>query len=218
MLGVVADARYSQQQFAAAEAAYGELLKLLPAGDAQQPAVAERLKPAVPISKSVQHLVANFRDEIRLEDLLKISGLSRPTFARQFKQHSGHSFSAFVNELRLQAARRSPQPDDRKRPAQIDPGSCRFPRIRGLVTARACLPRRAGKFSCLLHAAILSQIPFGLPSISGGHAGVIMAAVEVVFPEAGVGEITSRRSAALTRSISSFPLYPESTRAANLPP
>ena len=58
------------------------------------------------ISKSVQHLVANFRDEIRLEDLLKISGLSRPTFARQFKQHSGHSFSAFVNELRLQAARR----------------------------------------------------------------------------------------------------------------
>ncbi len=58
------------------------------------------------ISKSVQHLVANFRDEIRLEDLLRISGLSRPTFARQFKQHSGHSFSAFVNELRLQAARR----------------------------------------------------------------------------------------------------------------
>ncbi len=58
------------------------------------------------ISRSVQHLVANFREEVRLGDLLKISGLSRPTFSRQFKQHSGHSFSAFVNQLRLQAARR----------------------------------------------------------------------------------------------------------------
>ena len=65
------------------------------------------------ISKSVQHLVANFRDEIRLGDLLKISGLSRPTFARQFKQHSGHSFSAFVNELRLQAARRELRDSER---------------------------------------------------------------------------------------------------------
>ncbi|MDP5019344.1 MAG: AraC family transcriptional regulator, partial [Opitutales bacterium] len=65
------------------------------------------------ISKSVQHLVANFRDEIRLEDLLKISGLSRPTFARQFKQHSGHSFSTFVNELRLQAARRELRDSER---------------------------------------------------------------------------------------------------------
>jgi AraC-like DNA-binding protein len=65
------------------------------------------------ISRSVQHLVANFRDEVRLDDLLKISGLSRPTFARQFKQHSGRSFSAFVNQLRLQAARRELRDGDR---------------------------------------------------------------------------------------------------------
>ena len=32
--------------------------------------------------------------------------MSRPTFARQFKRHSGRSFSEFVNQLRLQAARR----------------------------------------------------------------------------------------------------------------
>ena len=65
------------------------------------------------ISKSVQHLVANFREEVRLGDLLKVSGLSRPTFARQFKQHSGHSFSAFVNQLRLQAARRELRDSER---------------------------------------------------------------------------------------------------------
>lgn len=65
------------------------------------------------ISRSVQHLVANFRDEVRLGDLLRISGLSRPTFARQFKRHSGRSFSAFVNQLRLQAARRELRDGDR---------------------------------------------------------------------------------------------------------
>ena len=65
------------------------------------------------ISRSVQHLVANFRDEVRMGDLLRISGLSRPTFARQFKRHSGRSFSAFVNQLRLQAARRELRDGDR---------------------------------------------------------------------------------------------------------
>lgn len=65
------------------------------------------------LSRSMQHLVANFRKEIRLADLLRISGLSRPTFARQFKQHFGHSFSAFVNQLRLQAACRELRDTDR---------------------------------------------------------------------------------------------------------
>ncbi|MFM9168092.1 MAG: AraC family transcriptional regulator [Verrucomicrobiota bacterium] len=65
------------------------------------------------ISRSVQHLVANFRDEVRLVDLLRVSGLSRPTFARQFKRRSGRSFSAFINQLRLQAARRELRDGDR---------------------------------------------------------------------------------------------------------
>lgn len=56
------------------------------------------------IAKGVRHLVANFRDEVRLEDLLKLTGMSRPTFARQFKVHSGRSFSEFINGIRLQAA------------------------------------------------------------------------------------------------------------------
>lgn len=56
------------------------------------------------ISKAVRYLIAHFRGQVCLEDLLRITGLSRPTFARQFKQHSGRSFSAFLNHLRLQAA------------------------------------------------------------------------------------------------------------------
>lgn len=47
LLGVVADARYRQKRFADAEAAYGELLALLPAHDAQRLPVAERLAAAV---------------------------------------------------------------------------------------------------------------------------------------------------------------------------
>jgi len=56
------------------------------------------------IAKAVRHLAAHFRDEVRLEDVLKLTHLSRPTFARQFKKHSGRTFSEFLNRLRLQAA------------------------------------------------------------------------------------------------------------------
>lgn len=56
------------------------------------------------ISKALRHLVANFRDQVSLGDLLVITDLSRPTFARQFRQHSGRSFSEFLNRLRLDAA------------------------------------------------------------------------------------------------------------------
>lgn len=47
MLGVVADARYSQKNYAAAESAYGDLLKLLPGNDPQRSLVAERLARSV---------------------------------------------------------------------------------------------------------------------------------------------------------------------------
>jgi AraC-like DNA-binding protein len=58
------------------------------------------------ISRAVQHMIANFRDEIRLEDVMHVSDMSRATFARRFKGLTGHSFSEFLNKLRLQAARR----------------------------------------------------------------------------------------------------------------
>jgi AraC-like DNA-binding protein len=56
------------------------------------------------MSRVLRHLVGNFRTEIRLDELLAIARLSRPTFARQFKRHTGRSVSEFLIELRLQAA------------------------------------------------------------------------------------------------------------------
>lgn len=56
------------------------------------------------ISSAVRHLAAHFRESVRLEDLIALSGLSRSSFARQFKQHSGRSFSDFLNGLRMEAA------------------------------------------------------------------------------------------------------------------
>ncbi|MES2596801.1 MAG: AraC family transcriptional regulator [Verrucomicrobiota bacterium] len=65
------------------------------------------------ISKAVRHLLASFREQVRLEDVLIITGMSRPTFARQFKKHSGKTLSEFLNHLRLQAACRELVESDR---------------------------------------------------------------------------------------------------------
>lgn len=65
------------------------------------------------IDKAVRHLVAHFREEVRLEEMLKLTHLSRPTFARQFKKLSGHTLSEFLNRLRLQAACRDLVETDR---------------------------------------------------------------------------------------------------------
>ena len=65
------------------------------------------------ISKAVRHLLASFREPVRLEDVLVLTGMSRPTFARQFKKHSGKTLSEFLNHLRLQAACRELVESDR---------------------------------------------------------------------------------------------------------
>ncbi|MDB6074429.1 MAG: transcriptional regulator, AraC family, partial [Verrucomicrobiaceae bacterium] len=65
------------------------------------------------IREAMRHLIANFREPIRLEEVLQLTNLSRPTFARQFKLHSGHSFSEFLSRLRLQAACRELAEGDR---------------------------------------------------------------------------------------------------------
>jgi AraC-like DNA-binding protein len=64
------------------------------------------------MAAAVRYLIAHYRDEIRLEDLLEVTQLSRPTFARQFKQHAGRTFSEFINRLRLNAACRELQEND----------------------------------------------------------------------------------------------------------
>jgi len=58
------------------------------------------------ISCAVQYMIANFRYEIRLEDVMLLADMSRATFSRQFKELTGHTFSGFLSKLRLQAAQR----------------------------------------------------------------------------------------------------------------
>lgn len=65
------------------------------------------------IAKAVRYLIANFREEVRLEALLQLTQMSRPTFARQFKKHSGRTFSEFLNRLRFQAACRELEQSER---------------------------------------------------------------------------------------------------------
>lgn len=65
------------------------------------------------IARAVSYLAASFREPVRLEEVLALAKMTRPTFARQFKQHSGRTFSEFLNHLRLQAACRELQDTDR---------------------------------------------------------------------------------------------------------
>jgi AraC-like DNA-binding protein len=59
------------------------------------------------ISRAVSFVLTHYRRGVRLEELLRLSGMSRATFARQFQRHSGKSFSAFLNEVRIQAVCRA---------------------------------------------------------------------------------------------------------------
>ncbi len=56
------------------------------------------------MGEAMRYLLANFRDEIRLGDVLQLARMSKPTFSRQFKKHSGKTFSDFITHIRLQAA------------------------------------------------------------------------------------------------------------------
>ena len=59
------------------------------------------------IQRAVSFILAHYREQIRLESLLTLAGMSRATFARQFARHAGKSFSVFLNQVRLQAVCRA---------------------------------------------------------------------------------------------------------------
>lgn len=59
------------------------------------------------MARSVSYILAHHREPIRLDDLLRLTHMSRATFARQFQRHAGKSFSVFLNQVRLQAVCRA---------------------------------------------------------------------------------------------------------------
>lgn len=58
------------------------------------------------INRAVKYIMREMRSEIRLQSLLKVTHMSRPTFCRQFKRHTGRTLIEFVNQVRVDHARR----------------------------------------------------------------------------------------------------------------
>jgi AraC-like DNA-binding protein len=56
------------------------------------------------IERAIRHILDHFREPLPLPDVLKVAGMSKATFARQFRKHAGTPFSAFVNRVRLDSA------------------------------------------------------------------------------------------------------------------
>jgi AraC-like DNA-binding protein len=56
------------------------------------------------IERAIRHILDHFREPLPLSDVLKVAGMSKATFARQFGKHAGTPFSAFVNRVRLDSA------------------------------------------------------------------------------------------------------------------
>ena len=53
------------------------------------------------ISDSILYLLDKFDQDVGLDDLLKTSHMSKSTFCRQFKRHTGKTYNQFLNELRI---------------------------------------------------------------------------------------------------------------------
>ncbi len=59
------------------------------------------------IERVIRHILQHFQDQIPLGQALRLAGMSKATFARQFRRHAGRPFSAFVNQVRLDHACRA---------------------------------------------------------------------------------------------------------------
>lgn len=59
------------------------------------------------VRQAVSYILAHYRSSVSLSELLRLTSMSRATFARQFRRHAGKSFSTFLNQVRLQAVCRS---------------------------------------------------------------------------------------------------------------
>jgi AraC-like DNA-binding protein len=91
---------------------------------------------------AIRFVLANFRGEIRLGDVLAAARMSKPTFARQFKKHSGRTLGEFLQQVRLDAVGR--ELAETKRPVTEVALGCGFTQIsffnRLFRRARGCSP------------------------------------------------------------------------------
>jgi len=59
------------------------------------------------IDRVIRYAIEHHAEDISLDEVLKIAHMSKPTFSRQFKRHTGKTFIDFLNEIRLDQVRRS---------------------------------------------------------------------------------------------------------------
>lgn len=53
---------------------------------------------------AMHYVLTHYKEEIRLEDLLSVTRMSRATFSRYFKKHTGKSLYKVIQEIRIEAA------------------------------------------------------------------------------------------------------------------
>lgn len=53
---------------------------------------------------AMRFILTNYREEISLGQLLEVTRMSKPTFSRYFKKHSGKTFGKLLQQIRVEAA------------------------------------------------------------------------------------------------------------------
>jgi AraC-like DNA-binding protein len=65
------------------------------------------------IRDAIRLILDHFHEPLRLDDVLEHAGMSPATFSRQFRKHTGKTFTRFVNEVRIDSACRQLVQTDR---------------------------------------------------------------------------------------------------------
>lgn len=58
------------------------------------------------MSRAVSYILSHISEQIHIDELLEVTKMSRPSFARHFKRHTGKTVTAFFNEVRVVNAKR----------------------------------------------------------------------------------------------------------------
>jgi AraC-like DNA-binding protein len=58
------------------------------------------------ISEIYNYILHNYEKDIKLEDVAQQAYMTPPAFCRFFKKHTGHTFVSFLNEIRINEARK----------------------------------------------------------------------------------------------------------------
>ena len=96
--------------------ALGRFASLLTVLDALQNAKERRLlseKTFIPspsqavyrgMKMTIDVILNRFNEPLTMAEMLHLSGMSKATFARQFRKHTGRTFTQFLNEVRIEHA------------------------------------------------------------------------------------------------------------------